>query len=226
MEDDMEIEQVKSLWLESNRRVDAAMRLNTLLLRRANLSAVDTLLGRAMRGIAIELAANVAGVVLLGLFVAAHLREPRFLVPAVALDAYAIVLVVAGARHLAAIATVDFDEPVVTIATRLERLKLGRIRTTLGVLLFAPLMWVPLLVVGAEGIFGIDAYAFGAAWLGVNALFGLAVIPFAVYAAKSYGPRLSRSTWLRALADEIAGRSLAAAVRALDAIRRFEEEPT
>ena len=91
-------------------------------------------------------------------------------------------------------------------------------------LLFAPLMWVPLLVVTTRGLFGIDVYGAGWTWLVVNALFGLAVIPLAVLAARRYGPRLQRFTPLRDLADGIAGRGLADALHSLDAIRRFEEQ--
>ena len=85
-------------------------------------------------------------------------------------------------------------------------------------------MWVPLVIVAMQAFFGVDLYAAGPAWLAANALFGLAVIPLAVFAAKRYGSRLREVSALGALADAIAGRSLAAALDSLDAIRRFEEE--
>ncbi len=219
----MELDDVKALWSESNRRLEASMRLNVAVLQRVNLQAADTHLTRLARGIAFELIANVAAIALLGSFMAGVWHEPRFLLPAIALDLYAIALVIAGARQLAALRAVDFDEPVVAVQQRLDRLRLGRVRTTLGTLLFAPLMWVPLMIVAARGFFGVDLYADGGGWLAANALFGLAVIPIAVLAARRYGPRLARSTPMRALADAIAGYSLTRALNLLDALRRFEE---
>jgi hypothetical protein len=219
----MELDDVKALWVESNRRLEASMRLNTALLQRVNLQAADTHLARLARGITFELIANVAAVALLGSFMSAVLSEPRFLIPAIALDVYAIALVIAGSRQLAALHAVDLDEPVVAVQQRLERLRLGRVRTTLATLLFAPLMWVPLMIVAARGFLGVDLYANGGGWLAANALFGLAVIPLAVVAARRFGPELARWAPMRAATDAIAGYSLTRALNSLDALRRFEE---
>lgn len=219
----MEIEEIKNRWAASDRNLEACMRLNKLLLQRVNLNKADTLLSRLSRGIAFELIVNVIGIVLLGTFAADHLREPRFLLPAVALDVYAIALVAAGARQLAAIKSLDYDEAVVVIQKKLADLRLTRIRTTLWTLLFGPLMWVPLLIVALRGLFGVDVYAAGPAWLVANTLFGVAVIPLAIFIAKRYGFRLTRFTPMRALADAIAGHSLTAALDHLAALRRFEE---
>jgi hypothetical protein len=220
----MEIDEIRNLWAQSNRKLEASMRLNTKLLQQSNLRKADTLLKQLSRGITFELIVNLIGVAILGGFAAHYVHEPRFLIPAVALDLYAIAIVAAGVRQLAEINTVDYDEPVIAIQRKLAGLRLMRIRTTLWTLLFAPLMWVPLLIVAMRGLFGVDVYAAGSGWLVANALFGLAVIPLAIFMAKRYGARIASSTPMRTLADGIAGRSLAAALDYLDAIRRFEEE--
>lgn len=219
----MELDEIKGLWAESNRNVEASMRLDTLLLQRSNLGKTETSLKRLARGITFELIANALGVALIGAFISANLHEPRFLVPAAILDIYAIALIVAGARQLVGLHDLDYDEPVVAIQTRLERLRLQRIRTTIGTLLFAPLMWVPLLIVCLRGLFGVDVYVAGWTWLAANVIFGVAVIPVAVFLARLFGPRLAASTPMRALADAIAGHSLKSAIDTLDSIRRFEE---
>lgn len=217
----MEIEEIKELWNERNRQLEASLRLNTALLTELKLRKSGSRLGWLTLGIAIELILNVAAVVLIGAFIAANLHELRFLAPAVLLDAYAIAIVVAQGRQLAEIAGVDYDAPVVAIQAKLEGFRAARIRTTLATLLFAPLMWVPLLIVGTRAL-GIDIYAAGWAWLASNAIFGIAVIPVAVAVARRYGERLARTTPMRALADAIAGRSLTMTLESLAAIRRFE----
>jgi len=221
MENDVDIDEVKEIWRESNRRLEASMRLNEVLLAQLNLRKTDTSLRWLSSGIVAELIVNAIGILLLGLFMAANLHEPRFLVPAALLDVYAIALVIAGARQLAAIGSVDYDEPVVAIQRRLEMLRLQRIRTTLATLLFAPLMWVPLAIVALR-FFGVDLYAAGWSWLATNALFGVAFILVAIAVARRFGHRFARSPRMRALADAIAGRSLAKAIESLDSIARFE----
>jgi hypothetical protein len=221
----MELEELKHLWNESNRKLEASSRLNTLLFAQWNLRKADTLLKRLAGGTAFELIVNLIGIVLLGWFAADHVHEPRFFIPAAMLDVYAIALAVAGVRQVFELRSLDYDEPVVAIQDRVQRLKLARIRATMGTLLFAPLMWVPLLIVATRGLFGIDIYAVASpAWLVANALFGLGVIPIAVVIARAFGPRLEHATAIRSLADQIAGRSLAAALDDLAALRRFAEE--
>ena len=223
-ENAMEIEEIKELWSQSNRRLEASVRLNTALLAQWNFRKANTSLERLSRGITFELISNVLAIVLLGSFAAAHVHEPRFLIPALVLDAYIIALAAGSGQQLAQIKAVDYDAPVVKIQNDLADLRLWRIRTTLWALLFAPLMWVPLLIVALRAIFGVDVYVAGATWLVANVLFGLAVIPLAIFIAKRYGSRIASHTPLRWLADEIAGRSLAEALDRLDAIRRFKKD--
>ncbi len=220
----MEIQEVKDLWERSERRLAASLQLNARLLQQANLRTTAGSLRHLSRGLVAELAINFAALVLVGAFAADHAREPRFLIPAVLIGAYAIALLSAGVRQIVAIAGADYDEPVVAIQRRLETLRLLRVRTTLGVLLFAPLMWVPLLIVALRGFWGADAYAAGSAWLAANVLFGVAVIPIAIFVARRYGHRLAPMTTMRRIADAIAGRTLAVALASLDAIQRFERD--
>ena len=186
----MELDEMKRLWAESNRRLEASVRLNVLLMQQWNLRKVDTSLARLKRGLTLELVVSVIAIGALAHFGYQHAREPRFLIPAVALYLYALGYLIAVARQLGQMARLDYDEPVITIQKKLEGLRLARVRTTLWTLLFGPLMWLPILVVGMRGIFGVDVYAFATpAWLASNVLFGLAVIPLAIFLARRFGPR-------------------------------------
>jgi hypothetical protein len=220
----MELDEIKNLWAQSTRQLEASMRLNLLLLQQSNLRKIDTTLGRLKRGLTMEVIVSVVAVGALAYFGYRQLHQLQFLVPAALLYLCALSYLVAVACQLGQIAGVDFDEPVVAIQKRLERLRLARIRTTLWTLLFAPLMWLPIFIVGMLSIFGVDVYRYAnAAWLGANVLFGLAVIPLAVFLARRFGPRLQRSSAMRRFADAIAGATLSETLASLDSIRRFEE---
>ena len=222
----MEIDELKELWTQSNRKLEASMRLDTLLLQQGNFRKADSSLKQLSGGIAFELAVNFIGILLLGSFAANHFYQARFLIPAVALGVYAVALLVAGIRQLVEINGVDYDEPVVAIQKKLQQLRVRRIWATIGTLLFAPLMWVPFSIVVSRGLFGINLYAAaGAGWLLANAALGVAVIPLAFFIARRYEAKLEGTSPLRALADEIAGRSLMRALDTLDTISRFEEGP-
>src|SRR5580658_8155425 len=104
----MELDELKSRWQEQDKKLDDCLRLNQRVLRESVLGKADTALRRLSRLLWFELAANLVSPLLLGSFIGKHFTEPRFLIPAVALQLGAIVLVIASVRQLAAIAGMDY----------------------------------------------------------------------------------------------------------------------
>jgi hypothetical protein len=92
-------------------------------------------------------------------------------------------------------------------------------------LLLAPLLWTPLLIVALEGFLRVDAYnTVGAAYLLANLLFGLAIIPPAIWLSKKFGYRMDRSPKIQRLMKDLAGYNLNAASDFLATLSEFEEE--
>jgi hypothetical protein len=221
----MELDELKAVWQSNEAELERTLRLNAELIEGRRLRESGRHLRRLTAGISLEAVFDLVAVLSIGSFAADHVGEPRFFVPAVLLGAYVIAIFAANVRQIVDLRSIDFAEPVVAVARRLEKLHLRRIRTTLATLLVAPLMWAPLAIVAVRWFFGIDLYAVAdPRWLTANGLFGLAVIPAAIFVARRFGPRLRESSFGRALADEIAGRSLAAARDDLAAIGRFAED--
>ena len=191
-------------------------------LREKGLKATGSAMRRLQAYLWLELGLNLLAAFLLGGFMASHL-ELRFLVPAVALDAFAIAHVIFGARQLVTLSRVTFDAPVVAVQRELETLRMGRIRMTKWTLLLAPLLWIPLLVVALESLGGVDVYAvFDRTWIIANVLFGVAFVPAILVASKRLVDRFAGSPLLERLLRDIAGRNLSAAQSFLDELARFE----
>ncbi len=221
----MELDDLKRRWEEQNGKLDATLRLNTRLLNDSVLAKADTATKGLTRLLWLELAMNLAAVLYTGSFLANHLSEARFVIPAAGLHLGGIALLVASIRQLVAIGMLDYDAPIVAIQRRLESLRVERIRATKWTLLGSPLLWTPLLIVALQGLFGIDAYAtLGAAFLIANLLFGVLVILLAVWASRRYADRMGRSPLLQRLMRDLAGHSLNAAAGFLSSISRFEED--
>jgi len=120
---------------------------------------------------------------------------------------------------------IDYSKPVAVIQKQLESLRMLHIRHFQWTLLLAPLLWTPLLIVALEGFLRIDAYqTFGAAYLLANLLFGLAIIPPAIWLSKKFGGRMGRSPEIQWLMKELAGYNLNAASDYLATLSEFEEE--
>lgn len=221
----MDIEDLKRTWEEQSRKLDASLRLNTSLLRASVLSKAATALTRLSWQLLPELLLNLCLAVWLGWFIGEHAEEARFLLPAVVLQLGVIALIIGSIHQLVAIRSIDYSAPILAIQKRLGSLKVQRVRATMWTLLAAPLLWILVLIVALKGLIGLDAYAvFDGAWLAANVLFGVAVIPLAVWISRRQADRMDRSPFVQSLLRDIAGYNLNAAMGFLGSLEQFEEE--
>ena len=219
----MELEDLKKTWEERDRRLDAAIRVNTGMLGVAITSRAETAMRRLSRLLWLELLSLGVIVLWLGSFAADHVAELRFLVPAAALGICTIARAIACIRQLAGSGAIDYGAPIVAIQRRLESLRVQRIRAVTVTLLLAPLLWTPLLIVALQGLAGVDAWAvLSRGWLAANLLLGVAVIPLAVWLSRRYAERMKRSPFVQRLMRDLAGTNLAAATGFLSTLARFE----
>ncbi len=164
-----------------------------------------------------------AAILALGTFNYAHFSAARFALPGVALHLFAIAVFGDLIAQLSLAARIDYAQPLAPIQRRLERLRLRRIRHVQWVLLGAALAWTPLLIVVLQGLWGVDAYqTLGLRYLVASTLFGLAVIPVAIWLSRRFGDRLGRSPAVERLLKDIAGHHLIAATAFLVDLSEFE----
>jgi hypothetical protein len=221
----MELDDLRQRWMEHDRRLDEALRLNRRLLLTADLGKTKSAMQRLRAAIAAGIGLDVLILVALGRFIGEHLSEPRFLVPALTLHLAALGTLISGIVQWMRAGTLNYDAPVVELQRRFESLRVLRIRTTQAELLLAGVLWPPLLIVGLRWGFGVDAYALlGTGYLIVNLVFGLALALGVVWVCRRFEARLSRSPLVRSIARDIAGKSLTRAMEQLERLAAFERE--
>lgn len=230
----MNLDDLKTRLAEQDAKLDQVIRLNTAAIREIQISKAKTKLRGLVWGVAFELLLTIVAVVWLGDFIAGHLREVRFLVPAVLLDLGAIAYLGACIRQLALVAGLHYSLPVVAVQKELGKLRVLRLRALKWTMILSLVLWLPVLVVLFEGLFGVDLWTIlGAAgakdgsfllWA-ANVLFGLAAALLLVWLANRYADRVDRSPALKRFLDSLAGTSLTKALGFLDSVVEFETEP-
>jgi hypothetical protein len=216
----MELDDLKSAWTELERAEAPARPSFDPRIKRTR-----TGLHRVAWMLCFELASNALAALMLGSFLSAHWRTPRFVIPALVLQEYALLTVVITAIQLALLARVDLAAPVVTLQRRVARLTTVRLWTTFALLVLSPMLWAPLSIVLAKGLLGLDVFqAFGARWVWGNLAAGLAVIPLGLWIARRMARRVDRAGRLPGWVDLLTGRSLAEARRDADELARFAAE--
>jgi hypothetical protein len=223
----MEIEELRRVWQEQDRRLSKILHAEVAAqsaLRRAEIST---------RGIAwsvfLDLVLSVVPVIWLGSFVADHVAEPAFGIPAAALDVLAILLLAAYVRQYVSLKTLDWTGPVAAIQQRLAGFRLRRVRTARWILFLSPLLWALMLIVGLKAFFGVDAYATPThLWIVANLLFGAAFLAVAWWISRRFADRVRAHPFLRERLRDLAGRNLAEAERYAAAAAGFArtDEPS
>ncbi|HET8946514.1 MAG TPA: hypothetical protein VFQ07_05995 [Candidatus Polarisedimenticolia bacterium] len=222
----MELDELQRRWREQDAKLDAVLRLQARLVAEPSRRRAASSLRRAAWAWGLEAAVSFLVVVWLASFAADHLFEPRFYIPAAWLALGAMLLVITGARQVVELWTIDPGLPVLAIQKRLERLRISRARTLKWTLLLSPLAWTPMCLVGLRALLGFDAYShLDPAYLWGNLLVGLAVIPIGYGIARWLSARVHRSPLLRAVLDDVGGRSFARASRFLAAAEALENDP-
>jgi hypothetical protein len=222
----MELDALKQTWAAYDRKLDTSIRLNRRLLRAVNINRVRWPLRRFTLGVGLGALIGLIGPAILGQFIYLHRAEPRFALPAAALDIWVIAMVVASIRQMAMALRIDYDKAIAAIQKQIESLRVLRVRIVQWAVLTGQVVWwIPLLIVALKGFWNVDAYKVpGVNFLAVNLAFGLAIIPLSVWVSRRFGDRIGRVPMVRELMSGLAGYSLQSAADRLAAIAEFEKE--
>jgi hypothetical protein len=128
----MELDEMKTLWKETERRLEAmepALRLNQRLAKTGTLDRMRSKLRSVRLVLWYEVAFGVLAALLLGSYLFDHLGTIRFALPAAALHLGAILTLGFAVRQLVALSQIDYAGPVVGIQRRLAELGLGASRS-------------------------------------------------------------------------------------------------
>jgi hypothetical protein len=222
----MDLDVLKEKWVEQDRKLDTSIRLNRALLMATSMNRVQSPLRRFASFTGLGALVGLISLVVLGGFIYAHWTEPRFALPAVMMHVWVIGYVATSIRQMVAALRIDFDRPVTLIQKQIESLRVLRLQMIRWGLLTGQLVWwIPLLVVALKGFWDVDAYKVLTTWfLVVNVVFGVAVIPVAIWVSKKCGERMGKSPAIQRLMLELAGYNLREATRFLGTLSEFENE--
>jgi hypothetical protein len=219
-----DLDEMKQQWADHDRKLEESIRLNWQLMRATHLQGARSAAERLTVVLRLELLAWVAIVIALGSFIHQYIALPRLAFPGAALDLFAIGMLAATVRQMVAIRQIEYGLPVTAVQRQFEMVRVLRIRTTQWGMLAGAVVWAPFVIVMLKVLFGIDNYS--AAWLWTNILFGLLLIPAAIWISRKFGKRMGEYPFVQRLFNDIAGSNLNAARVFLATLSEFENEKT
>jgi hypothetical protein len=218
----LDLDEMKQKWAEQDKKLDESLRLNRQVLSAVNLNGARSALQRMIAFLALEAAAWFAAIVTVGGFIYGQAGTPHFALAGIAVDLFAVGMLAATLGQIVMARRVEYSQPVAAIQKQLEGLRVLRIRIIQWALAVGAVVWAPFAIVVCRTLFRIADYS--QAWLWANVLFGLSLIPLAIWLSKRFAERMGPSPLLRRLLRDIAGYNLTAAGESLAELSRFEHE--
>jgi hypothetical protein len=218
----LDLDEMKQTWAVQDRKLEESIRLNKRLLTAAHLNGARSALQHLTFFLSLGAVVWLAIVVALGNFIYEHVTVVRLALPAVASDLFAIGMFGATVAQIAGLQRIDYGKPVATIQRQLESLRVLRIRTVQWGLSAGTVVWAPFLIVASKAFLGVEG--FSVPWLWTNLVFGLSLIPLAIWLSKIFGDRMGQFPFVQRLMNDIAGRNLNEAIGFLAAVSEFEHE--
>jgi hypothetical protein len=212
-------------WVQQNRDFGRIVVVDRGALHALSSNGVRGPLRWFQAGLWAELALSICTVAWLGNAAADWVHEPVAFGSAVVLDVFAILLLINLGMQIATLRSIDYAGPVALVQSKLERLRLQRLRAARGIFAFALLAWVPLAIVGLRAVLGIDVSAsLDRTWLWVNVAAGMAFVPVAIWICRVLETRAGSNVAWQYVLRTISGSNLTAAFAALRAVDDFRNE--
>ncbi len=217
----MELDEMKQAWQSLASRLDHQ---ETLALREYQARHVDRVRGYLrplIIGQIFQLLCGLGMSFVFGSFWIDHLGSMTLLVSGVLLHAYGVAYILAAARELYILGSIDYSAPVLAIQKRFAHLRAWRLRSGLYIGLAGCVLWVPFIVVCFQMLFGVDLMEVAPlfVWILVASGVASALVLYLFARWLRYPQRAALATRLY---NSALGWTLRRAQQALDEVGRFE----
>lgn len=222
------LDDLKTEWMARDRQLETSLRMNTLMLRETLLDKHSAKLGNATTGNVFQILFTMPFLAFFGWFIARHIDQPAFLLPAVLLQAWTVVMLALSIHQRSQLRDLNYARPVLELQSHVEQIKIARLRTFKWAFLTGQILWwIPFVLVLFKGLLGVNLYtasAFMPTFIAWNIAFGIAFIPFALWASKPLVGRLGASPKFQKFTDAIAGSDVGVAREFLRKLEGFGQE--
>jgi hypothetical protein len=219
----MELDEMKNAWLALDRRLERQEALNLATFRERRLDRLRASLRPMLIGRIVQIVAGAILALTFAPFWVEHLATPHLVVVGASLHAYALMLIIGGARDVYLIRRIDYAAPVLEIQQRLTELRAWLLRTAPAFGAAGCFIWVPFVLWAFMVLFGADVYAHAPEvvyWLLVSSAVPLAALLLVLRWVRRPG----RSKWAALLERSVIPGSVGKAQRFLDEIAAFARD--
>ena len=220
----MNLDEMKQTWTEHTMKLERVLKLNLQALKSVQTDKSKSALSRYTMHRVFELISGVVFTGLLGAYLVHRLTVPTLAIPALILGAFAIAANAGCVRQLILLHQISFAEPVTTIQSKLETVKLHMLETSRLMILSLP-FYFAYVAIGFDLLFGINILVHAdRAYLAANVVVSVAFLVPAIWLFRNLNFRKAGHPVIRLFINGAGGKQLLAATDFLNQIEEFKAE--
>ena len=223
----MELEELKNMWSEYDRKLDKSLRLNMQLLRQINFDKAKFKIRTLFIIKLFEMVTLMAAAKWLTAFALQNIASPQFYIPAFMLDAMLAAIWIAVLLQISIVIQLELQRNTGAIAPlqkKVERLK-SIIVSYLKYALFLIPLYPLMLIVGAKAYLHMDIFELQhRTYLISNLIVALALLPASIWLFRELNKQVIGKRWVKELLSGSGWNQAQAAQQFLQEIEAFEKE--
>ncbi len=220
MDTSMELDELKQAWQTLDQRLERQTAISRHLFTESRVDKAKARLRPLLAGQVIQVVIGIALTMFFAQFWIAHTDSVLLLVSGLLMHTWSVLLTISAVMELLLVVRINYAAPIVTIQKYLGLLRVWRTRISPWLGLPFWLLWMPLLAVVFEVLFGVELHA-SVFWYGIP--IGIAGLLATLWFHR-WSHRPERRHIGEAIDADSAGHGVTRAQAFLDEIARFEQE--
>lgn len=219
----MELDEMKNAWLALDRRLERQEAFSLHTFRENRLDRLRASLWPMLVGRIVQIVVGALLALVFAPFWVDHLDTLHLVVIGASLHAYALMMIIGGARDIYLLRRIDYAAPVLEIQRWLTELRSWLVRSAPVYGAAGCFIWIPFVLWFFEVAYGADIYAHAPEvvyWFIASGVICLALMLLAL----SWVRRPGRSRWAERFERSVTGRGLYKAQRFIDEIAAFARD--
>lgn len=219
----MEIEELKSIWKQQEKKIERNWQLNLELLKSANLDKAKSKMNSLTWITLITLSFYLMMGLFFIIFAFRNWETTHFAISGLVLTVWSVIIATGSLKQLSSIQKIDFSLPVPELQSKMEYLKLIILRYLQLAQWIIP-FYLALVIFWLEVLFDFDIVNnAGETWLLIQVVLSLTLIPLSFWFHKKLRPKNINKKWVNLLMKG-AGSQISDAIDCIQRINEFEKD--
>ena len=220
----MELEELKNIWNDYDKKLDKSLTLNRMFLKKINLDKTESKLNKLVWLRVLEGACFLLVMIFLGRFIASNLSFSAPVISAFVLDIFAIIGLTGNIKQIVLLKQIDYSGSISSIQKQIETVKIHSFQVFKLMILSTP-FYLAYVFVGFKSFFNVDLFSVMSQQdVLINLLATVTMVIPTIWIYRQLSYKHAKYQWVKTFINTFGGEQVASAMVFLKELEEFESD--